>query len=68
MELTTFFLTALALAFVIEGLAYAVFPDLVRKMMAIAITMPVSRLRTIGLGIAFLGCITLWFMKKLGGL
>lgn len=40
--------TAFALIFVIEGLLYALFPDAIRRMMAMAISMPVQKLRLFG--------------------
>lgn len=47
--------TAFALILVIEGLFYALFPDLIRKMMAMAIMLPVKNLRLFGLIMAASG-------------
>ncbi len=65
MEFTGYILTVTALILVIEGLVYAIFPDFVRKMMAIALTIPVSRLRFFGFSMALLGCAALWVLKQL---
>lgn len=54
-EFTFFIVTALALVLVIEGLIYAIFPDQVRKMMAMAVMMPVNQLRSVGLVMALVG-------------
>lgn len=45
-------ITALALVLVIEGLAYAAFPDLMQRMMRQALAMPPSLLRWSGLTLA----------------
>ncbi len=45
----TDFLVALALAFVIEGVIYALFPDAMKRMMAQVIPLPSSLLRSVGL-------------------
>ena len=44
-----YLLTAFAMIFVIEGLLYAVFPDAMRRMLALALTLPSSTLRRFGL-------------------
>ena len=41
--------TALALAVALEGIVYALFPDGMKRMMAIAIKQPSSTLRVAGL-------------------
>lgn len=48
-DFTDYILTALALVFVIEGLVYALFPDGVRKMMAMALMMETSKIRLMGI-------------------
>ena len=60
-----YILTALALVFVIEGLIYAVFPEAVRRMMALAVTMPASRLRMVGAVMAFTGFCLVWLLDLL---
>lgn len=52
---TLYILTAFALIFVLEGLAYALFPDAVKRMMAIAINMPSEQLRFFGGLMALIG-------------
>ncbi|MBY0431233.1 MAG: DUF2065 domain-containing protein [Rhodospirillales bacterium] len=51
------FLTALALALAIEGMAYALFPDLMRRLMAQVTLTPSHLLRLAGLCAAVLGVI-----------
>ena len=54
-DFLTALVTALGLVLIIEGLMYAVFPDSVRRMMAIALGQPVSKLRVFGLIAAIVG-------------
>ena len=49
------FATALALAFVIEGSLYTLFPEAVRRMAGQMTTLPVAALRLTGLAAASLG-------------
>lgn len=51
------FLTAIALAMVIEGVAYALFPDKMKQMMVRALALPPSVLRLGGLAAAVLGVL-----------
>ena len=62
---STYILTAFALVFVIEGLIYAIFPDAVRRMMALAIEMPSERLRTFGFFMAVMGFCLVWLLQKI---
>lgn len=62
-DFITTLITALGLVLVIEGLLYAVFPDGVRRMMAIALTQPVGRLRAFGLLAAIIGLIVVAAMR-----
>ncbi len=55
--------TAVALVLVIEGVAYALFPDAAKKMMAIAIEQPSSMLRNLGLTAAALGVGLVWLIR-----
>lgn len=55
--------TAFALIFVIEGLLYTLFPDAVRKMMALAVMMPVSRLRLFGVVMVVCGLTMVVILK-----
>lgn len=56
-------LTALALVLVIEGAAYALFPDGIKRMMAAMQGMPVSTLRSFGLAAMLTGLIIVWLMR-----
>ena len=64
-DFTDYILTALALVFVIEGLMYALFPDAVRRMMAMALMMEVPKLRRFGIGAVALGLGLIWLLKTL---
>lgn len=55
--------TAVALVFVIEGVAYALFPDAAKKMMAIAIEQPSPTLRMFGLTAVALGVGLVWLVR-----
>jgi uncharacterized protein YjeT (DUF2065 family) len=58
------FLTALALILVIEGVAYALFPDLLRRLAARTTHTPAQALRIGGLVAAFLGVILVWMLRR----
>jgi uncharacterized protein len=55
--------TSLALVLVIEGLTYALFPDIVRKIMAMAVMMPVPQLRLFGSVLVISGFAIVWFLQ-----
>ncbi|HTZ37122.1 MAG TPA: DUF2065 domain-containing protein [Stellaceae bacterium] len=57
-------LTALALILVIEGIAYALLPDLMRRLAARATAMPAQALRLAGLAAACLGVILVWALRR----
>ena len=56
-------LTALALAVTIEGLAYAMFPDAMKRMMVSVLEQPSSNLRAAGLLAASLGVFAVWMVN-----
>lgn len=58
-----YILTAFALVFVIEGLVYALFPDAVKKMIAMALDMPESKLRVLGASMAGIGFCMVWVLQ-----
>lgn len=60
----TEFLTALCLAVAIEGIAYAAFPDAMRRTMAKIALMPSGSLRLIGLGAAVIAIGGLWLLQS----
>jgi uncharacterized protein YjeT (DUF2065 family) len=60
---TTELLTALALVLVLEGIAYALFPDLMRRMLAVALMTPVGQLRIAGLIAATCGVGLVWVLR-----
>ena len=55
--------TALALAVALEGIAYALFPDGMKRMMAIAIEQPSATLRVAGLSLAALAIGLVWLIR-----
>ena len=57
------FLTALSLALAIEGVAYALFPDAMKRMMATVLTMPTGNLRKAGLMAALTGVALVWLIR-----
>jgi hypothetical protein len=67
LSFSTYILTAFALVFVIEGLFYALFPDQLRKMMALALSLPVSQLRLFGISAVGMGFLCLWLISFLTG-
>lgn len=56
-------ITALGLAITIEGIAYALFPDGMKKMMAQVITLPSGNIRAAGLAAAAAGIFILWLVR-----
>ncbi len=58
------FLTAVALAIAIEGAAYALFPDAMKRMMARVLTQPTTMLRTAGLIAAAVGVAVVWAIRR----
>ena len=55
---------ALGLALVLEGAAYTLFPDAMRKMMEQILSLSVANVRTIGLFTAFAGLALVWLVKS----
>lgn len=58
------FLTALALILVIEGIVYALFPELMRRLAARTTQTQAQALRIGGLIAAFLGVIIVWVLRR----
>ncbi len=56
-------LSALCLVFVIEGALYALFPEAMKRMMALALDIPSPTLRSAGLAAACAGVLALWFIR-----
>ncbi len=56
-------LTALALAVALEGIAYALFPDGMKRMMMVALEQPAASLRMAGLTAAVLGVGIVWLIR-----
>jgi hypothetical protein len=64
-DFALYLLTSFSLIFVIEGLLYALFPDAVRKLMAMAVMLPVPRLRLFGAAMALSGLSLIWMLRVL---
>ena len=56
-------LSALALAVAIEGIAYALFPSAMKRMMQTVLEQPSANLRTAGLVAAFLAVFAVWLIR-----
>ena len=56
-------LTALALILVIEGIAYALFPEMLRRLAARTTRTPAQALRVGGLIAAILGVMFVWVLR-----
>ncbi len=56
-------ITAHGLAITIEGIAYALFPDGMKKMMAQVLTLPSGNIRAAGLAAAAAGIFILWLVR-----
>lgn len=56
------FLSALALAIVLEGLLYAAFPEQMKRALAQLLEVPTAQLRTVALVAAVGGLVMLYFV------
>jgi uncharacterized protein len=56
--------TALALALVIEGVAYALFPDLMKRLIGQMLPVPAATLRMLGLAAACAGVGFVWLARR----
>jgi len=59
----TDFFTALALAVAIEGIAYALFPDGMKRMMISVLAQPSGYLRAAGLVAAGVAVVAIWLIR-----
>jgi len=57
---------ALGLVLIVEGLAYALAPSLVERLLATLKTLPEDMLRRMGLAALALGVLLVWIAKTLG--
>jgi uncharacterized protein len=55
--------TAIGLAFVIEGLAFLAFPEGVRRMMTVVAASPTQQMRVAGVISAILGLAVVWLVR-----
>lgn len=60
-------LTAFCLVFVIEGLLYALFPDQLKRLMAMALSLPSQQLRVCGFIVAVMGTLMIYLLKNMAG-
>ncbi len=56
-------ITALGLVLVIEGALYALFPDGMKRLMALMLNQPAGSLRTAGVVVAGLGVGIVWLLR-----
>ena len=54
---------ALGLAIAIEGIVYALFPEAMKRMMAMVMVQPTGSIRGAGIGAAGAGVIILWLVQ-----
>jgi uncharacterized protein YjeT (DUF2065 family) len=59
------FLTALALILVIEGIVYALFPEIMKRMAQMTNRTPTQSLRLGGLVAAVIGVALVWVLRRL---
>ncbi len=57
-------LVALGLILAIEGGAYALFPEGMKRLLALALAMPAPQLRQVGLGMAIVGVLLIWLVRR----
>ncbi len=57
------FVVALGLVFVIEGLIFAAFPGLAKRLAASALESPDTSLRIAGIVSAILGVVLIWLIR-----
>lgn len=55
------------MVFIIEGLLYAVFPDQIRKVMALVLALPEKQIRHFGVALTLCGFLTLWLIASFLG-
>ena len=60
----TDFLVAISLAIALEGFAYALFPDNMKKLMSTMLEMESTSIRKVGLLAAFIGVGLVWLIKS----
>jgi len=58
----TTLLAAFGLVLVLEGLVWALFPDVMRRALAMALEMPEGQIRVIGTMVAALGVGAVWLV------
>lgn len=58
------FLAALGVALVLEGAAYTLFPDAMRRLVAQVLAAPARTVRTAGLAAALIGLILVWLARS----
>ncbi|WP_187430225.1 hypothetical protein ROLI_008340 [Roseobacter fucihabitans] len=63
----TWILLALGLVMIVEGLAYALAPSLIERMLEALRALPEAAIRQLGLLIVVSGLILVWLAWQLGG-
>lgn len=57
-------ITALGLALFIEGAAYALLPETLRRLLVAALERPVAKLRVMGLTLVAIGVAMIWLAQR----
>ncbi len=55
---------AFGLVLILEGLCYALFPDVMRKTIYEILSLPKDKLRLIGIIASLIGLTIVWFFKR----
>tara|TARA_Y100001970_G_C13656384_1_gene566089 strand:+ start:95 stop:280 length:186 start_codon:yes stop_codon:yes gene_type:complete len=55
---------AIGLLFFIEGMLYALFPSKMKNMLKSIEKLPTNQLRIVGLVVAIIGFIIIWYFKR----
>ncbi len=56
-------ITALGLVLVIEGIAYALFPNALRKLVQAALELPPKQIQAAALAMAGIGLVIVWLVR-----
>ena len=64
-DFALYIFTGLAMAIVIEGLCYAIFPEGMRRMMAYALTITPAQFRQMGMIMAAFGVMIVWGLRMI---
>jgi uncharacterized protein YjeT (DUF2065 family) len=64
-EFAIYITTSIALIFILEGLLYALFPENIRKLMEVALSLPPEKLKFFGTIMVFVGLTMIFILQSL---